>query len=130
MSETELSVAHVDVTTIDEFCSEHNVTNVGLAKIDIEGLEPQAIEGMRKTIERARPHLFVEILKGTGTDTALDRLARHFGYNVYSLGLDGPHFQQYIRVAEGRSNYLFTRMSPSELHRFMNAVCFRIDGCI
>ena len=115
ISESELSCVPVDVTTIDKFCQERSITDVGLVKLDIEGLEPQAIEGMRTIIERARPHLFVEILPGKGTDSALERLARQFGYNVFALNPDGPHFQPRITVDERRRNYLFTPMSLEEL---------------
>jgi hypothetical protein len=43
-----LSCLQVDVTTIDEFCTERGITDVHLAKIDIESPEPMAIEGMQK----------------------------------------------------------------------------------
>ena len=120
VSESELSCLQVDVTTIDEFCKERGITDVGLAKLDIESLEPQAIVGMQTIIERAHPHLFVEILQGKGTDTALDRLARQFRYNVFALDPDGPHVQPHILVDAQRRNYLFTQMSPQELQRIIN----------
>ena len=119
VSESELSCLQVDVTTIDEFCQERGITDVGLAKLDIESLEPQAIEGMQAIIDRAHPHLFVEILQGKGTDTALDRLARQFGYNVFALDPKGPQLQPHITVDARRRNYLFTQMSPAELRHFM-----------
>jgi Methyltransferase FkbM domain len=120
VSETELSCLLVDVTPIDECCEERGITDVGLVKIDIEGLEPEALEGMRTIIERAHPHLFVEILWDKGTDGALDRLAREFGYNVFALDPDGPHLQPRMTVDERRRNYLFSRMSPEDLHRVVN----------
>jgi FkbM family methyltransferase len=121
LSDSDLSCLQVDVTTIDDFCQAHGITNVSLAKLDIESLEPQAIAGMRKTLERTRPHLFVEILSGKGTDDTLDRLARQLGYNVFALDPDGPHFQQRITVDPRRRNYLFTWMSPAALRHFMTS---------
>jgi FkbM family methyltransferase len=119
LSEPELPSLQVEVTTIDRFCHQRGITDVGLAKLDIESLEPQAMEGMRGSIERAHPHLFVEILQGNGTSTALDSLARQFGYNVFALDPEGPRLQRPITVNAGRPNYLFTRMSPTELHRLI-----------
>ena len=117
VSKSELFCLRVDVTTIDEFCKERGITEIGLVKLDIEGLEPQAIEGMQHILRRSRPHLFVEILPGKGTDAALDRLARQFGYNVFALDAEGPHFQPEIVVDARRRNYLFTHMSPKGLQR-------------
>jgi FkbM family methyltransferase len=121
LMESELSCLEVEVTTIDEFCKERGITKVDLAKLDVESLEPQAIEGMRKSIERGHPHLFVEILQGKGTEGALDSLARQFAYNVFALDPEGPQFQPHIVVDARRRNYLFTRMSPEELHHFMTS---------
>ena len=114
-----LTPLQVDVTTIDHFCREHGIAEISLAKLDIESLEPQAIEGMRHAIENTKPHLFVEILDGKGTDTALDELAGEFGYNIFALDADGPHLQRHIRTDARRHNYLFTSMSASELESLL-----------
>jgi hypothetical protein len=129
VSESKLSCLQVDVTTVDEFCKERGITDVGLVKLDIESLEPQAIEGMQTIIEQAHPHLFVEILQGKGTDTALDRLARQFAYNVFALDPEGPHLHTHIVVDARRRNYLFTLMSPQELQRFINTASAPILPC-
>jgi FkbM family methyltransferase len=50
----------VRVTTIDEFCAERNVIP-GLIKLDIEGMEYEAILGARKTIEAHKPILIISI---------------------------------------------------------------------
>ena len=118
VSKSELFCLRVDVTTIDEFCKERGITDVGLVKLDIEGLGPQAIEGMRHLLNQSRPHLFVEILPGKGTDMALDRLASQFGYNVFALDSEGPPLQPHIGVDVRRRNYLFTQISGEELHHF------------
>jgi hypothetical protein len=120
--QSRLALASLDVpvTTIDEFCRQNGIGEVALAKFDIESLEPQAIRGMRRTIERSRPHLFVEILDGKGTAGALDALAKEFGYNVFALELDDAHFLQRIDTSPLRRNFLFTAMSAAELEIFMN----------
>ncbi len=49
-----------EVTTIDDFCSENNV-DPALIKLDIEGMEYDAIRGASVTITRCRPVLIISI---------------------------------------------------------------------
>lgn len=50
----------VPVTTIDIFCSEHNVKPTFI-KMDIEGAELDALEGAKETIRNNRPRLAISI---------------------------------------------------------------------
>ena len=50
----------IEVVTIDEFVEEKNL-NIGLIKMDIEGLEIDALKGARKTIEKFKPILLLSI---------------------------------------------------------------------
>jgi len=111
----------VDVVRIDDFCAKRGVDRVDLAKLDIEGVEPDAMEGMRNIIKKCRPDLFVEILYNRGADTALDTLARELGYNVFALDSTGPQYQQRICVDPCRRNYLFTARSRSEVSALASA---------
>jgi FkbM family methyltransferase len=52
----------VQVTTIDHFCSEAN-TRPDLVKIDIEGAELEALNGMSQTIAASPPRIMVEITR-------------------------------------------------------------------
>jgi FkbM family methyltransferase len=51
----------VQVTTVDHFCASQGISRVDLIKIDTEGAELAALKGARKTIERWKPRLFVEV---------------------------------------------------------------------
>jgi hypothetical protein len=42
---------------LDDFLEEHNVDNVDIIRMDIEGFEVEAIKGMAKTIENSTPPL-------------------------------------------------------------------------
>jgi FkbM family methyltransferase len=120
-SQTACTSLPVETTTIDQFCDQRGIVRIDLVKLDIEGLEPTAIVGMHKTIERSQPHIFLEIIAGKGTDGRLYQLARQFGYNVFALDFDGAHYQPELVVDERRTNYLFTRMAPGELRVLMDA---------
>ena len=49
----------VEITTLDRFCSDHNLTNVKFLKADIEGMELDMIQGARTVIEQSRPVLSI-----------------------------------------------------------------------
>jgi FkbM family methyltransferase len=61
-SDTGLPTIDVAVTTIDEFCAQHQITPTFI-KIDVEGAELDVLFGARATIRRSRPDLllFVEM---------------------------------------------------------------------
>lgn len=55
-----------------------------IVKLDVEGMEPEVLEGARQTIERLKPVLIVE-WRICGKDAIAERLP---GYEVMSLGMD------------------------------------------
>ncbi len=59
---------------------------VDLIKVDIEGMEMEALEGARVTIEKSRPILLVESIKA-GRD-ALRGWLEHRGYQVVEAGIN------------------------------------------
>lgn len=56
----------IELTTIDSFSKKHHL-NVGLIKMDIEGLELEAIQGAEKTIRKNKPVLLISLYH-TGKD--------------------------------------------------------------
>jgi FkbM family methyltransferase len=50
----------VQVITIDDYCRENNM-HVDFVKIDIEGAELEALEGMEHTTEQQKPRFMVEV---------------------------------------------------------------------
>jgi FkbM family methyltransferase len=87
---------NVEVTTLDHFLEGEGWPPVHLVKMDIEGAEPAALEGMTGLLTRNRAlRLVVEyvphILKRAGEDPTrfLDRL-RGLGFTIRAIGSDGP----------------------------------------
>ena len=76
------SIEHVPMRTIDSY----GFDNVGLMKIDVEGMEMPVLEGARHTIERCRPVLFVEFLKSD--KAALFEWLRGRGYAIHALSMN------------------------------------------
>jgi len=64
-----------------------NIENVGLIKLDLEGNEPKALDGMWETIDRCKPYLIVELsptyLENKEQET-IDKIISH-GYSVKEL---------------------------------------------
>lgn len=61
-----------------------NIQNIGLIKLDIEGSEPQALDGMWKSIERWKPNLIIEISTGYLGDKANELIEKikSRGYSI------------------------------------------------
>jgi FkbM family methyltransferase len=51
----------INVITLDEFAENNDLKKIDLIKIDTEGFEFNIISGAKKTIEKHRPSLFVEL---------------------------------------------------------------------
>jgi FkbM family methyltransferase len=69
----------VRVTTLDEY---RWVPRCDLVKIDVEGMEPQVLDGARGFIAQFRPVLFVENDRASTSEAVLSRLL-DAGYRVY-----------------------------------------------
>ena len=50
----------VDIITIDDFVAEHKL-QVGLIKVDVEGFEPDVIQGALQTIKKQKPILVIAV---------------------------------------------------------------------
>lgn len=62
-----------------------NIQNVGLIKLDLEGHEPEALNGMWGTIDKWKPNLIVELSDGyLGSDKVKEtiRLIESHGYSI------------------------------------------------
>jgi FkbM family methyltransferase len=51
----------IEIVTLDEFATRHDLRRMDLIKIDVEGFEMNVLAGAQACIERFRPSLFVEI---------------------------------------------------------------------
>jgi FkbM family methyltransferase len=102
------------VRTLDSYCRERKVVKIDLLVIDTESTEPRVLAGGRRIIERCRPDIICEVLKGR-TEQELTRFLEPLGYRFFHLRPEGPVPTETI---EGDAtyrclNYLFTtRRAP------------------
>lgn len=78
----------VKVTTIDRILENHinncnNMINVGLLKLDIEGMELAALKGAKHTIKLYKPEILVEAQTKAHLD-AINNYLADFGYKIIS----------------------------------------------
>lgn len=89
-------VFEVDAVTVDAYCRENKIATVDMIKMDIEGYEDIAYEGMRKTIQKSpRATLFIEFTKSSYSDAKkfYNMLLNDFGH-VYVINQDGTLSKQ------------------------------------
>jgi FkbM family methyltransferase len=72
---------------------ELNLNNIGFIKIDIEGHEIQALKGLKHTIKKHKPLMFIEIHPNTDSAMETFKLLYNYGYKKVLRFID--------------SNYLF-----------------------
>ena len=54
----------IEATSLDAFCSETGVQNIDFIKLDIEGAEPNFLQGGMNMIKRSRPSMSISIYHG------------------------------------------------------------------
>lgn len=87
-------IEKVNTITLDEFIRNNKVNKVDFIKIDIEGAELYALQGMTNTIIQNKPVIIVElnewILKETGIDMKdIIKLMQKLGYSMKAINKDG-----------------------------------------
>jgi len=81
----------VDLTTIDDFVAARGIARVDVVKMDIQGAEPRAFAGMRRTLEANRDVRVVMefwpwgIVQGGGDARGLLADIRAMGFRIYEL---------------------------------------------
>ena len=63
-----------------------NLPRLDLLKIDIEGMEMEALQGARASIAHLRPYLLIEKIKSN--EEAIVDFVSEFGYRTFPLGIN------------------------------------------
>jgi FkbM family methyltransferase len=79
----------VEVTSIDDFCSENNIDHIDFIKIDVEGAEVPVLHGMRNCFASGkRPLLLIEMTGSTdcrSVNTEIETILSPLGYESFRL---------------------------------------------
>ena len=106
----------VPVTTIDDVCAAHEIERVRFIKADVEGFEPEVLQGAARVLERDMPALLLEVedrhLSRYGrTADDVSRMLRERGYGMATWRDGGWRAAE--RVVLGTRNYLFRALQPA-----------------
>lgn len=83
-TETELGTIDYYDRTKTIAIDDLNIQNVGLIKLDLEGNEPKALDGMWRTIDQWKPRMIIEISPGylgSGANDLIEAIKSH-GYSL------------------------------------------------
>jgi FkbM family methyltransferase len=107
------SVAHVATYRLDEIAETAGIDELDLLKIDVEGHEPEVLEGMGMLLSKFRPTLLIEVLSDEA-GAKLESLVGTLGYVYFDLDEIGPaRLVPHVR-ASSRWNYLVCQPSVAE----------------
>ena len=98
-SRNDLKQITVNVTTIDDFCRENNVTP-DLIKTDIEGAEMPMLKSAIKTIQKCRPQLAISIYHSDSDFVNIPLfLAENLENYIFKLGQYSPDVYETVLYA-------------------------------
>lgn len=101
----------VDAVTIDDYCSQNKIEKIDLIKMDIEGFEQKAYQGMRQMVKKSPSiTMFVEFTKESyeNPERFYQQMLKDFGY-VYVIDQQGkivkPKTNDYHHVIDPEANW-------------------------
>lgn len=86
-SETLIKRGTIEITTLDEYAEQKNISKIDLMKIDVEGFEHKVILGGLETLRKFKPVIFIEVSNenllenGTSADRLLGEI-ENLGYEL------------------------------------------------
>ena len=98
-NQKELKQITVNITTIDDFCNENNITP-DLIKTDIEGAEMPMLKSAIKTIQKCRPQLAISIYHSNEDFVNIPLfLAQNLENYIFKLGQYSPDVYETVLYA-------------------------------
>lgn len=87
----------VPVTTLDDIVKVYSINKINFIKIDIEGMEWEAFEGGKTSIEKHKPIILFETLPSTPKKRGFSPIkkilnfVKPLGYELYKINFDGSY---------------------------------------
>lgn len=107
----------VPTSRLDVLMRFNGIDGIDLAKVDVEGHEPEVLEGMGQFLEKCRPTLLIEVLSDSAGER-LERLLGNLGYLYFDLDEVGaPQRRLHIRKSS-HWNYLVCQPATAEALSF------------
>ena len=89
------STEEIEITTLDNFVKRNKIKRIDFIKCDVEGFELEVFKGAKKTIQKFKPIILVEIEERHTQKYEINpqqvyNFFRKLGYNCYSVKKDNP----------------------------------------
>jgi hypothetical protein len=102
----------VNAVRLDEYFKEHPVDRIDMIKLDIEGAELYAIQGMEQTLRDYNPEIFIELKEEAiqHADYSLDDIVQflqNFGYKRFGIDENGDLIEDANKYRKDYYNFLF-----------------------
>jgi FkbM family methyltransferase len=110
---------NVETVTLDDYVEKHEISQVNIIKIDIEGSEILALKGMQRILERIHPRILIELKEetiihsGYQAKNIVDFLV-NAGYNKFIIDEQGNISSDLTRQPEDYFNFLFLPATPDQ----------------
>jgi hypothetical protein len=104
----------VAVERLDALIERHAIDRLDLVKVDVEGHEPQVLDGMGTYLRRWRPTLLIEVLTDAA-GAALENRLEGLGYLYFDIDEVGPPRQTSHIRKSAHWNYLICQPMIAEL---------------
>jgi len=110
-------VEKVEAIRLDDYIDNHNINQINLVKIDIEGSEMFALRGMQKTLEKFKPKILIELKEETHAQSNfsindITGFLKMLGYEQWNINEKGECSHDIKNKPEGYYNFLFLTASP------------------
>jgi len=105
----------IPVVQLDEYLQAGGVETLDLLKIDVEGTEPEVLQGAAQAIARDTPDIVIELIRKEHYPKLRDFI-RHHDYRAYRLAADGLH-PDFELAEEGPVAWNRLFLHASRLHR-------------
>lgn len=73
----------IDVCTMDDFVTKHQIKKIDLVKIDAEGMDFDVLEGAKFVIEKHNPRIFIE--HSDNRQSILNKIQNFLGHEKYNF---------------------------------------------
>jgi FkbM family methyltransferase len=102
----------VSTVRLDDYLAGHPVAKIDMIKIDIEGAEMFALQGMKGSLRKFKPEIFIELKEealqhsGYSVNDIIEFLIR-IGYKQYAVSENGHLIQDLDKKRKDYYNFLF-----------------------
>ncbi len=103
----------IEVKRLDDFVAQLDLKKLKFIKLDIEGFEYEALQGMEETLKTYKPYLLIEqdenVLQSKTTETVqkMDDFLEAIGYQKYRLDKKGALIKTGNTVSTETTNYFY-----------------------